>query len=199
MHKTAATTEYSSCVTNRRTFITATSLASVRHLTHPSDWDIEIGARKATRRPDRRATGDEAPRFTGSTPISGNNIINLAADSIVERALRREGWDLTQILEEEPDAGLGDQQRGGDARPRSRLARPADDETREALDLIVSDHCRRDERGVFAPIRDALLARGDHYMHLADLPWYVAAQQRVAAVYADASAWAGKATPGPVA
>jgi starch phosphorylase len=36
-----------------------------------------------------------------------NNIINLAADPIIERALRREGWDLTQILEQEPDAGLG--------------------------------------------------------------------------------------------
>src|SRR5262249_20404491 len=32
-----------------------------------------------------------------------NNIINLAADPFVERALRREGWDLTQIVEQEPD------------------------------------------------------------------------------------------------
>jgi starch phosphorylase len=36
-----------------------------------------------------------------------NNIINLAADPFVQRALRREGWDLAQILEQEPDAGLG--------------------------------------------------------------------------------------------
>jgi starch phosphorylase len=36
-----------------------------------------------------------------------NNIINLAAQPIVEQALLREGWDLMQILEEEPDAGLG--------------------------------------------------------------------------------------------
>src|SRR6516162_5864275 len=36
-----------------------------------------------------------------------NNIINLAVQPIVERALLREGWDLAQILEEEPDAGLG--------------------------------------------------------------------------------------------
>src|SRR5882757_8920361 len=35
-----------------------------------------------------------------------NNIINLAADALVERARRREGWDLTEILEQEPDAGL---------------------------------------------------------------------------------------------
>jgi starch phosphorylase len=36
-----------------------------------------------------------------------NNIVNLAAQPIVDRALRREGWDLGQILEQEPDAGLG--------------------------------------------------------------------------------------------
>jgi starch phosphorylase len=36
-----------------------------------------------------------------------NNIINLAADPLVRRALEREGWDLDDILEQEPDAGLG--------------------------------------------------------------------------------------------
>src|SRR5262249_55088805 len=32
-----------------------------------------------------------------------NNIINMAADPYVQRALRREGWDLAQIVEQEPD------------------------------------------------------------------------------------------------
>src|SRR5262245_57822678 len=32
------------------------------------------------------------------------NIINVAADAVVERALRRDGWDLADILEQEPDA-----------------------------------------------------------------------------------------------
>jgi starch phosphorylase len=36
-----------------------------------------------------------------------NNIINLAADPLVQRALRRENWNLAQILEQEPDPGLG--------------------------------------------------------------------------------------------
>jgi hypothetical protein len=35
-----------------------------------------------------------------------NNIINLAAAPLFS-ALDREGWDLTRLLEEEPDAGLG--------------------------------------------------------------------------------------------
>ena len=46
-------------------------------------------------------------------------------------------------------------------------------ETRRALDLIRSGAFDRGEPGVFAPIVDALLTRGDHYMHLADLPSYV--------------------------
>jgi starch phosphorylase len=66
-------------------------------------------------------------------------------------------------------------------------------ETREALDLIFSDHFTPREPGVFAPIRDTLLGRGDYYMHLADLTSYAQAQARVAALYADSGAWAGKA------
>jgi starch phosphorylase len=68
-----------------------------------------------------------------------------------------------------------------------------DSETRDALDLIFSDHFSRDERGVFEPIRETLLSHGDYYRHLADLVSYADAQSRVAALYEDASAWAGKA------
>src|SRR5204863_4715936 len=37
-------------------------------------------------------------------------------------------------------------------------------EVRAALDLIFSDHFSRNEPGVFAPLRDTLLTRGDYYM-----------------------------------
>ena len=66
-------------------------------------------------------------------------------------------------------------------------------ETRAALDLIFSDHFSRDEPGVFAPLRDALLTNGDHYMHLADLKSYLEADQRLVELYADPDAWARKA------
>jgi starch phosphorylase len=66
-------------------------------------------------------------------------------------------------------------------------------ETRAALDLIFSDYFSRYEPGVFTPLRDALLTRGDHYMHLADLKSYVGADQRLRQLYADSDAWAGKA------
>jgi starch phosphorylase len=63
-------------------------------------------------------------------------------------------------------------------------------ETRAALDLIFSGHFSPGEPGVFDPIRETLLARGDHYMHLADLASYCAAQERLGALYADPQAWA---------
>jgi starch phosphorylase len=66
-------------------------------------------------------------------------------------------------------------------------------ETRAALDLIFSDHFSRDEPGGFAPLRDALLTRGDHYMHLADLTSYLDADQRLVKLYADPHGWAQKA------
>ncbi len=66
-------------------------------------------------------------------------------------------------------------------------------EIRQALDLIFGDHFSRDEPGLFVPIRETLLERGDHYMHLADLTSYGQAQQRVADLYADPEAWSRKA------
>jgi starch phosphorylase len=66
-------------------------------------------------------------------------------------------------------------------------------ETRAALDLIFNDHFSRAEPGIFAPIRETLLGRGDYYMHLADLASYAQAQQRLGELYADPDAWARKA------
>ena len=66
-------------------------------------------------------------------------------------------------------------------------------EVREALDLIFSDHFSANEPGVFAPLRDTLLAHGDHYMHLADLASYLEADTKLTTLYADRAAWARKA------
>jgi len=63
-------------------------------------------------------------------------------------------------------------------------------ETRAALDLIFSDHFSRNEPGAFAPLRDSLLTHGDHYMHLADLQSYLAADQRLVDLYTDSDRWA---------
>jgi glycogen phosphorylase len=66
-------------------------------------------------------------------------------------------------------------------------------ETRQALDLIFSDHFSRSEPGIFTPIRDALLRDGDRFMHLADLASYAQAQSKVGALYRRPDDWARKA------
>jgi starch phosphorylase len=66
-------------------------------------------------------------------------------------------------------------------------------ETRAVLDLVFSGHLSRYEPGVFDPLRDTLLAHGDHYMHLADLTSYLEADRRLGALYADPEEWARKA------
>jgi glycogen phosphorylase len=66
-------------------------------------------------------------------------------------------------------------------------------ETRAALDMISGDAFSRGEPGIFAPLRDALLAHGDHYMHLADLKSYLEADQAACALYRDRDEWARKA------
>ena len=65
-----------------------------------------------------------------------------------------------------------------------------DPETRAALDLIFADYFNRHEPGIFAPLRDALLTQGDHYMHLADLKSYLQAYQQLSELYADRASWA---------
>jgi starch phosphorylase len=66
-------------------------------------------------------------------------------------------------------------------------------ETRAALDLISSNYFSRYEPGIFAPLYNALLAGGDHYMHLADLKSYLEADHKLTELYADGDAWARKA------
>jgi starch phosphorylase len=68
-----------------------------------------------------------------------------------------------------------------------------DPETRAALDLIAADHFSRNEPGVFAPILDVLLRKGDHYLHLADLKSYSEAHTRLGELYVDQEQWSRKA------
>jgi len=67
-----------------------------------------------------------------------------------------------------------------------------DSETRAALDLIAGDYFSRNEPGIFAPILDALLRQGDHYLHLADLASYREAHARLGELYGDQEQWSRK-------
>jgi starch phosphorylase len=66
-------------------------------------------------------------------------------------------------------------------------------ETRAALDLLFSNHFSRNEPGVFEPLREMLLARGDYFMHLADLTAYLEADRRLLDCYARPDEWTRKA------
>jgi starch phosphorylase len=66
-------------------------------------------------------------------------------------------------------------------------------ETRRAIELIRSGAFDRGEPGVFAPIVETLVERGDHYMHLADLRSYLDAHEQAGALYKQPEAWARKA------
>jgi starch phosphorylase len=68
-----------------------------------------------------------------------------------------------------------------------------DPETRAALDLIFSDYFNRHEPGIFTPLREALLTKGDYYMHLADLKSYLQADQQLCKLYAHPAEWSRKA------
>src|SRR5271165_4686524 len=65
-------------------------------------------------------------------------------------------------------------------------------ETRRALDLIFSDHFSRDERGIFEPLRGALLTHGDQFMHLADLTSYLRADRELCDLYRKPEEWTQK-------
>ncbi len=66
-------------------------------------------------------------------------------------------------------------------------------ETKRALDMIASNTFSPDEPGIFAPIWDTLLPRGDHYMHLADLSAYLRTHEQVGALYKKPDAWTNRA------
>jgi glycogen phosphorylase len=66
-------------------------------------------------------------------------------------------------------------------------------ETKRALDMIVSNVFSPHEPGIFGPIWDTLMARGDHYMHLADLSAYVRTHEQVGTLYKNSEAWTGRA------
>ncbi|MGZ3488977.1 MAG: glycogen/starch/alpha-glucan phosphorylase, partial [Isosphaeraceae bacterium] len=67
-------------------------------------------------------------------------------------------------------------------------------ETRAAIDLLFSDHINSGAPDLYEPIRQSLLAHGDHYMHLADLRSYVQTQERIGALYRqDPSGWTARA------
>jgi glycogen phosphorylase len=65
-------------------------------------------------------------------------------------------------------------------------------ETRAALDLIFSDHFSRYEPGIFTPLQEILLTKGDFYMHLADLRPYLEVDGQMTELYTRPEEWIKK-------
>jgi starch phosphorylase len=63
---------------------------------------------------------------------------------------------------------------------------------RRVVDSLVSGHFSRGDKDIFRPIVAKLLSTRDEYVHLADLPHYIAAQNDVDVAYADRHAWQRK-------
>jgi starch phosphorylase len=62
-------------------------------------------------------------------------------------------------------------------------------EIREAIDLIASDFFSPDNPGIFNPILDVLLRKGDHYLVLADLEDYDRAKMEANKLFTSKKLW----------
>src|SRR3984957_11254705 len=104
-----------------------------------------------------------------------NNMMNLAAEPIVRRAMEQEGWHLDQLIEEEPDAGLGN---GG----LGRLAACFIDSL-ATLQYPAIGYGLRYEYGIFQQLihNGSQVELADNWLRQAD-PWEIARASRVYAV-----------------
>ena len=66
-------------------------------------------------------------------------------------------------------------------------------ELKRVLDMIAAGYFSADETGRFQPLFEALTAHGDWFMLLADYASYVAAQERVDALYENPEDWTRRA------
>jgi len=66
-------------------------------------------------------------------------------------------------------------------------------EIKSALDLLFSGYFNFAEPGIFEPFKRMLFDEGDRYFHLADLPSYCRAHDRVSSLYSTKNSWNSKA------
>ena len=101
-----------------------------------------------------------------------NNVMNLAAEPIVRQAMLQQGWNLDELIEEEPDAGLGN---GG----LGRLAACFIDSL-ATLEYPAIGYGLRYEYGIFRQsIRDGMqVEQPDNWLFNTD-PWEIPRPQKV--------------------
>src|SRR5262245_49002898 len=138
-----------------------------------------VSTRQARERADPKRVYYLSMEFLIGRTLS-NNLINLAAEPIVARALEQAGWNLEELAQEEPDAGLGN---GG----LGRLAACFIDSL-ATLQYSAIGYGLRYEYGIFKQvIRDGnQIEQPDNWLRRPD-PWEIARPGKIYSVPLQAS------------
>jgi len=75
----------------------------------------------------------------------------------------------------------------------SQVVYDSNPDVRRVLTRLLDGTFSPEDHGLFAPIADSLLARGDYFMHLSDFAEYARKQECAALDYRDSEAWAARA------
>ena len=114
-------------------------------------------------------------------PHLGNALISLGIWQAAQEALSTVGQDLSNVLQQEEEPGLGN---GG----LGRLAACYMDSLATLIDLIDGGFFSNGDRELFRPLVESLLTRDD-YMLLADYQAYVDCQQKVTEAFNFPNDW----------
>ena len=127
---------------------------------------------------------------TGNMKLALNGALTIGTDDGANIEIRQQVGDENIFIFGLSAAEVEAQRAAGYQPLRLYESRPR---LKAVLDAIAGGAFREDERGRYRGLVDSLLWGGDRYMLLADFDSYLAAQDRVDALWRDRAAWAAKA------
>ena len=127
---------------------------------------------------------------TGNMKLALNGALTIGTDDGANIEIRQNVGDDNIFIFGLSTAEVKAQRHAGYHPMRLYEENPA---LRAVLDAIAGDQFSPDEPGRYGKLVDSLLWGGDHYMLLADYASYVAAQERVDALYRQPDAWTTRA------
>jgi starch phosphorylase len=162
--------------------------AGLLHVAFPANYNITLAERiiPAADLSEQISMAGKEASGTGNMKLTLNGALTIGTLDGANIEIRdRVGADNFFLFGMDAQAAA-DLQRSGYS-PRSYYE--ADFELRLAVDTIASGAFAKGDRGVFAPVVDAMLNR-DEYLALADYRAYVDCQDAVAQVWLDPERWA---------
>ncbi|MBX3601064.1 MAG: glycogen/starch/alpha-glucan phosphorylase [Rubrivivax sp.] len=127
---------------------------------------------------------------TGNMKLALNGALTIGTDDGANIEIRQQVGDENIFIFGLSAAEVEAQRAAGYQPLRLYESRPR---LKAVLDAIAGGAFSEDERGRYRGLVDSLLWGGDRYMLLADFDSYLAAQDRVDALWRDRAAWAAKA------